>query len=190
MTHDEERLLWQEAQRRLMQADAQPPLDIDRVREAARRLDPRADAEPLAAWLARATRRHAFPPSAQRTVTLRPLSRITRLAADAGSEETRDAQEKVLESPDGKFQVSLRSTEKHLLIDVEALGPSSDEFAGLVIALTRSNADWTGSVATAAVGDVIGFIELDEDGDGSIRIPDTASARDGLRDFVIALVMR
>lgn len=177
--------LWREAERRLRLVDVEPPLTMARVDAALEVLGPRREGESLEAWLKRgrdAQRQADERPSAQiipfnpRRQRFAPMAAITRLAADtAGPELPLPARE--LETADGRFRLRTALEADQVALTVEALGFASDEFAGRLVGIASAGAD-----APVAV------IQLDADGEGTVRLPDAPELRRALLKPVIGLI--
>lgn len=178
--------LWREAERRLRLVDVEPPLSMATVDRLLDTLGPRRSNESLGDWLQRGqapstttTERPSaeiipFNPRRQRFT---PVAEIVRLAADTSGPEiplpTRE-----LETADGRFRLRVTLEGDQVVLDVQALGLASDEFAGRTIGLA----------ATDAGEPPIALLQLDEDGDGTVRLPDTDELRQALLKPVLGVV--
>jgi hypothetical protein len=176
--------LWREAERRLRLVDREPPLTMAKVDGLRQVLGERRADESLADWLLRARSETRQPrPSAQiipfspRRQRFVPVAEITRLAADsAGSEIGLPVRE--LETADGRFRLAVRAEGDQLLIELQALGHAADEFAGRSVGL-----------ASAEPGaEPVAVLQLDSDGDGQARLPDSPALRRALLRPVLGLV--
>jgi hypothetical protein len=176
--------LWREAERRLRLVDREPPLTMAKVDGLRQVLGERRADESLADWLLRARSETRQPrPSAQiipfspRRQRFVPVAEITRLAADsAGSEIGLPVRE--LETADGRFRLAVRAEGDQLLIELQALGHAADEFAGRSVGL-----------ASAEPGaEPVAVLQLDGDGDGQARLPDSPALRRALLRPVLGLV--
>jgi hypothetical protein len=176
--------LWREAERRLRLVDREPPLTMAKVDGLRQLLGERRADESLADWLLRARNEARekrpsaqiipFSPRRQRFV---PVAEITRLAADsAGSEIGLPVRE--LETADGRFRLAVMAEGDHLLIRLQALGHAADEFAGRSIGLARAEAG----------AQPVAVLQLDGDGDGQARLPDSPELRRALLRPVLGLV--
>jgi hypothetical protein len=176
--------LWREAERRLRLVDREPPLTMAKVDGLRQLLGQRRADESLAEWLLRARSEAReerpsaqiipFSPRRQRFV---PVAEITRLAADsAGSEIGLPVRE--LETADGRFRLAVRAEGDQLLIELQALGHAADEFAGRSVGL-----------ASAEPGaEPVAVLQLDGDGDGQARLPDSPELRRALLRPMLGLV--
>jgi hypothetical protein len=174
--------LWREAARRLRLIDREPPLTAARVDGLLQLLGPRPQGQSVAEWLARGRMAGSERPSAQiiafnpRRHRFIPVAEITRLAADSdGAGIPLPARD--LETADGRLRLSVALEVAQIVITVQALGPAADYFAGRTIGLAGSGAD-----APLAV------LQLDEDGDGRVRLQDTPELRQALLKPVIGLI--
>jgi hypothetical protein len=180
LSADEARILWREAARRLRAVDVEPPLTAARIDALGERLGPRRSGQDLRSWLrgdgAAETAGNVigFVQGRQR---LRPVATFARLAADtAGS--TLELPDRELETQDGQFRLRTGAADGAIVLELQALGFTADDFAGRTVALV----DLDDENAAVAV------LELDQDGDGSARFPDTTALRRALLRPVIALV--
>lgn len=176
--------LWREAERRLKLVDPAPPLEMAQVDALLDVLGPRRRDESLRDWLQRdqapaATEERPsaeiipFNPRRQRFI---PAAEITRLAADtAGAKLELPTRE--LETADGRFRLKVSSEGDQVVIAVQSLGLAADEFAGKLMGL--------GTAGTAAP---IAVIQLDEDGDGEVRLPDGDELRRALLKPVLGTI--
>jgi hypothetical protein len=187
LTDAEALSLWREAERRLRLTDIEPRLSMAQVDALLQVLGPREHGETLDAWLKRGRSTEAaaprqqsaqiipFSPRRQRFV---PLAEIVRLAADtAGAEPMLPAQD--LETADGRFRLRVRLEGDQVVVALQALGLASDEYAGRSVGVAGAEG---GAVLPMAV------IELDADGDGEVRLPDTPALRRALLRPVIGLI--
>jgi hypothetical protein len=176
--------LWREAERRLRLVDREPPLTMAKVDGLRQLLGERRTDESLADWLLRARKEAReerpsaqiipFSPRRQRFV---PVAEITRLAADsAGSEIGLPVRE--LETADGRFRLAVTAEGDQLLIGLQALGHAADEFAGRAIGLASAEAG----------AEPVAVLQLDGDGDGQTRLPDSPELRRALLRPVLGLV--
>lgn len=186
LTDAEAYALWREAERRLRLIDTEPPLSMKRVDALLDVLGPRQQGESLEAWLVRGhgagaseTRPSAeiipFSPRRQRFV---PVAEIVRLAADtSGPDVPLPARE--LETDDGRFRLRVRQEGDQVVVELQALGLASDAYAGRTVGIAGPDGDGTRPVAV---------LELDEDGDGSVRLPDSVTLRRALLRPVVGLI--
>jgi hypothetical protein len=182
--------LWRRAEQRLRLLDTEPPVALDQVDALLQVLGPRRPGESLGDWLLRSRTPQAAPvdrPSAeiipfspQFSATRQrftPVAEIVRLAADsAGSEVALPSRE--LETADGRFRLKATSAGDQVLIEIQALGLAADEFAGRTIGLAPAN----------GAPDPVAVLELDEDGDGRVRLPDSPELRVALLKPVIGVI--
>ena len=175
--------LWREAERRLRLVDPAPPLDMAKVDAVHGVLGPRRRDESLRDWLRRGQapapqeRRSAeiipFNPRRQRFL---PVAEITRLAADsAGARLELPARE--LETADGRFRLKVSSEGDQVVIAVQTLGLAADQFAGKLIGL-----------AAADAAEPLLVLQLDDDGDGEVRLPDSDDLRRALLNPVLGTI--
>ncbi len=179
--------LWRKAERRLRLVDVEPPLSMATVDRLFETLGPRRSNESLGDWLRRSqapaptatTERPSaeiipFNPRRQRFT---PVAEIVRLAADTSGPEiplpTRE-----LETADGRFRLRVTLEGDQVVLTVQALGLASDEFAGRTIGLA----------AVAADQPPVALLQLDEDGDGTVRLPDTPELRQALLKPILGVV--
>jgi hypothetical protein len=187
LTDAEALRLWREAERRLRLTDIEPPLSMAQVDGLLQVLGPREEGESVEAWLKRGRGAKAagpqqqsaqiipFSPRRQRFV---PLAEIVRLAADtAGPEPMLPAKD--LETADGRFRLRVRLEGDQVVVALQALGLASDEYAGRRVGVAGAEG---GAALPVAV------IELDADGDGEVRLPDTPALRRALLRPVIGLI--
>jgi hypothetical protein len=175
--------LWREAERRLKLVDAEPPVSMARVDALLGVLGARKEGESLTDWLTRSgkapveeTRPSAeiiqFSPRRQRFM---PVAEITRLAADtSGPDLPLPARE--LETADGRFRLKVSIEGDQVLIAVQALGLAADEFAGRTLGIAGADAE------------PVAVLQLDEDGDGSVRLPDSPELRRALLKPVLGVI--
>lgn len=178
-------VLWREAERRLRLVDVEPPLSMTTVDSLLDILGPRRSNESLGDWLQRghAPATTIERPSAEiipfnpRRQRFTPVAEIVRLAADTSGPEiplpTRE-----LETADGRFRLRVTLEGDQVVLTVQALGLASDEFAGRTIGLAAVDAEEP----------PIALLQLDEDGDGTVRLPDTTALRQALLKPILGLV--
>lgn len=178
--------LWREAERRLRLVDVERPLPMARVDALLETLGPRRRDESIREWLQRGRRTEPTEPerpSAEiipfnpRHQRFAPVAEITRLAADtSGPDIPLPARE--LETADGRFRFRTTLEGDQILITVQALGLAADEFARRLIGIASAEGD----------GEPVAILQLDEDGDGSVRLPDSMELRRALLRPVIGLI--
>jgi hypothetical protein len=182
--------LWRRAEQRLRVLETDPPIALDQVDALLRVLGPRRQSESLGDWLLRARTPVAAStdrPSAEiipfspkfsaKRQRFTPVAEIVRLAADsAGSEVALPSRE--LETADGRFRLKVTSAGDQVLVEIQALGLAADEFAGRTIGLAPAD----------GAPDPVAVIELDEDGDGRVRLPDSPELRVALLKPVIGVI--
>ena len=185
----EARELWLRAEQRLRLLDTEPPVALGKVDALLEVLGPRRQGESLGDWLLRSQtpptpveRPSAeiipFSPkfSAKRQ-RFTPVAEIVRLAADsAGGEIALPSRE--LETGDGRFRLKVTGEGDQVVIEIQALGHAADEFAGRTIGLAPAN----------GAPDPVAVLELDEDGDGRVRLPDGPELRAALLRPVIGVI--
>jgi hypothetical protein len=184
LTDAEALTLWREAERRLRLVDPAPPLETTQVDALLEVLGPRRPDESLRDWLRRSQAPAApeqrpaaevipFSPRRQRFV---PVAEITRLAADtAGARLELPARD--LETADGRFRLKVSSEGNQVVIAVQTLGLAADQFAGKLIGL---------AAAEGAEPTVV--LQLDQDGDGEVRLPDSDELRRALLNPVLGTI--
>lgn len=185
LSDSEALVLWREAERRLRLVDVEPPLSMTTVDSLLDILGPRRSNESLGDWLQRghAPATTIERPSAEiipfnpRRQRFTPVAEIVRLAADtSGPEIPLPARE--LETADGRFRLRVTLEGDQVVLTVQALGLASDEFAGRTIGLAAADTDQP----------PIALLQLDEDGDGTVRLPDTTALRQALLKPILGLV--
>jgi hypothetical protein len=175
-------VLWGEAERRLRLVDRAPPLRMAEVDTLLSVLGPRGRDESLRDWLQRSQAPAPVErPSAEiipfnpRRHRFQPVAEITRLAADtAGADLALPSRE--LETADGRFRLQVTAAGDQVVIRVQTLGFAADEFAGRLLGLAAAGAD------------PVAMIQLDDDGDGEVRLPDTEELRRALLQPVLGTV--
>jgi hypothetical protein len=176
--------LWREAERRLRLVDREPPLTMAKVDGLRQLLGERRADESLADWLLRARNeaREARPsaqiiPFSPRRQRFVPVAEITRLAADSADGEI-GLPVRELETEDGRFRLAITIEGDQLLIKLQALGHAADEFAGRAIGLASAEAG----------AEPVAVLQLDGDGDGQARLPDSPELRRALLRPMLGLV--
>ena len=158
LTDAEAQSLWREAERRLRLVDVEPPLSMAQVDGLLQLLGPREHGESLEAWLKRARNAEAAAPQ-QQSAQIIPFSpRRQRFVSQYGR---------------------VRLEGDQVVVALQALGLASDEYAGRSVGVAGGKG---GAVLPVAV------IELDADGDGEVRLPDTPALRRALLRPVIGLI--
>ncbi|MCE3246689.1 MAG: hypothetical protein K0R41_514 [Geminicoccaceae bacterium] len=182
--------LWRRAEQRLRLLDTEPPVKIDQVDALLRVVGPRRPGEALGDWLMRSQAPQTTagerpsaeiipfsPPFNAKRQRFTPVAEIVRLAADsAGREIALPSRE--LETADGRFRLKVTSEGDQVVIEIQALGHAADEFAGRTIGLAPAG----GAPEPVAV------LQLDDDGDGRVRLPDAPALRVALLSPVIGVV--
>lgn len=185
LSDSEALVLWREAERRLRLVDVEPPLSMTTVDSLLDILGPRRSNESLGDWLQRghAPATTIERPSAEiipfnpRRQRFTPVAEIVRLAADtSGPEIPLPARE--LETADGRFRLRVTLEGDQVVLTVQALGLASDDFAGRIIGLAAADTDQP----------PVALLQLDEDGDGTVRLPDTTALRQALLKPILGLV--
>jgi hypothetical protein len=184
--HPDIEALWRRAERRLQLVDLEPRLEMARVDALASLLGRRRKGETVRDWLDRsraptvATEPQAsaevipFNPQRQRFT---PVASVVRLAADSGGPGV-PLPARAVETEDGRFRFRVTAEGDRLMIELQALGHASEEFAGCTLGLASAD-DTRTPVAVLA---------LDEDADGAVELPDTAELRRTLLWPVIGLI--
>lgn len=181
--------LWRRAEQRLRLVDTEPPVRIEQVDALLRVVGPRRPGEALRDWLMRSQAPQAaverpsaeiipFSPqfSAKRQ-RFTPVAEIVRLAADsAGGEIALPSRE--LETADGRFRLKVTSEGDQVVIEIQTLGHAADEFAGRTIGLAPAG----------GAAEPIAVLQLDDDGDGRVRLADAPALRVALLSPVIGVI--
>lgn len=186
LSDDEREALWQLAAHRLQLVDIEPPVSADTVEQLLQQLGPRSQDQPIGAWLKGAAEASGidqrptaevihFDPKHQR---FNQIAEFTRLAADSGAGEV-PLPAAPLETSDGRFRLDIQEAEDQMIrVLIQALGDASDELAGRLIGLAAE-----GNYET-----LIGLVELDDDGDGMIRLNDDDAIRKALLRPVLGTI--
>ena len=181
--------LWRRAEQRLRLVDTEPPVRIEQVNALLRVVGPRRPGEALGDWLMRSQAPQAVVerPSAEiipfspqfsaKRQRFTPVAEIVRLAADsAGGEIALPSRE--LETADGRFRLKVTSEGDQVVIEIQTLGHAADEFAGRTIGLAPA----------AGAAEPIAVLQLDDDGDGRVRLADAPALRVALLSPVIGVI--
>lgn len=186
LNDDERKTFWQKAARRLTLVDAEPPVDEATVDRLLDQLGPRQEGQSLGDWLKQTaeasevdTSRTAevicFDPRHQR---FNQIAEFTRLAADTAFGEV-PLPAAALETSDGRFRLEIEEAEDRMIrVLIQALGDASDALAGRLIGLASEGHYQT----------LIGLVELDEDGDGTMRLHDDEATRRALLRPVLGTI--
>lgn len=186
LSDDERKSLWQLAAHHLQLVDAEPKVTDDTVDQLLQQLGPRADNQRIGDWLKGAAEQNAvdqsqtaevirFDPKRQRFTQ---IAEFTRLAADSGAGEI-PLPAAPLETSDGRFRLDIKEVDDRMIrVLIQALGDASDALAGRLIGLAAE-----GNYET-----LIGLVELDEDGDGMIRLHDDEATRKALLRPVLGTI--
>lgn len=186
LNDDQRETLWKLAAHRLKLVDTEPPVSAETVDQLLQQLGPRGEGQAIGAWLAGAAETSEaapsqsaeviqFDPSRQR---FNQIAEFTRLAADSGAGEV-PLPAAPLETSDGRFRLEIEEAEDRMIrVLIQALGDASDELAGRLIGLAAE-----GNYET-----LIGLVELDEDGDGMIRLNDDDATRKALLRPVLGTI--
>ncbi|MDH3660867.1 MAG: hypothetical protein OEU92_12730 [Alphaproteobacteria bacterium] len=186
LSDDERETLWKLASRRLTFVDIEPPVRADTVDQLLKQLGPRGGGQPIGDWLKGAAEQSTvdqsqtaevirFDPKRQR---FNQIAEFTRLAADSISDRV-PLPAAPLETSDGRFRLDIQEAADQMIrVLVQALGDASDELAGRLIGLAAE-----GNYET-----LIGLVELDEDGDGTIRLHDDEATRKALLRPVLGTI--
>ena len=186
LNDDERETLWKLAAHRLALVDAEPPVTAEVVDQLLRQLGPRAEDQPIGDWLRGAAQERMvdqsqtaevirFDPRRQR---FNQIAEFTRLAADSGAGEI-PLPSAPLETSDGRFRLDIQEADDRMIrVLIQALGDASEDLAGRLIGLAAE-----GNYET-----LIGLVELDEDGDGMIRLHDDEATRKALLRPVLGTI--
>jgi hypothetical protein len=175
---------WHRAYDRLELVDAEPPVSMADIDHLLARLGRRAANQSISDWLKSAAMKSTSMADPVAAVVVpfdalrhrfTPVVEFVRLAADdAGSAIPLPAGP--LEDELGKFRLQIAKDNDDLVIKITALGHASDDYANRKVGL-----------ATAG-GDPVAVLDLDDDGDGEISLPDSDDLRRLLLKPVIGLV--
>ena len=186
LNDDERETLWQLAAHHLQLVDVEPAVTVDMADQLLQQLGPRTEGEAIGDWLKGAAERSAadqsqtaevirFDPKRHR---FNQIAEFTRLAADSGAGEV-PLPAASLETSDGRFRLDIKEVEDQMIrVLIQALGDASDALAGRLIGLAAE-----GNYET-----LIGLVELDEDGDGMIRLHDDVATRKALLRPVLGTI--
>lgn len=186
LNDDERETLWKLAAHRLNLVDVEPPVSDDTVDQLLEQLGPRADGQPLGDWLrGAAVQNEAAPGQTAEVIRFDPkrhrfnqIAEFTRLAADSGAGRI-PLPAAPLETSDGRFRLDIQEADDRMIrVLIQALGDASDELAGRLIGLAAE-----GNYET-----LIGLVELDDDGDGMIRLHDDDATRTALLRPVLGTI--
>jgi hypothetical protein len=191
LNDDERETLWKIAANQLRLVDTEPQIEPETIDQLLGQLGPRAQGQSLGDWLRDGAEPSSatpdmstaastaeiihFDPKRQR---FNQIAEFTRLAADsAGGDIPLPAAP--LETSDGRFRLEIGEAEDQMIrVLIQALGDASDELAGRLIGLAAE-----GNFET-----LIGLVELDEDGDGTIRLHDDVATRQALLRPVLGTI--
>lgn len=191
LSDDERETLWKIAANQLRLVDTEPRIDPDTINQLLDRLGSRTPGQSIGEWLRERSEPSATssvpndaPPIAEiihfdpKCHRFNQIAEFTRLAADsAGGDIPLPAAP--LETSDGRFRLEIGEAEDQMIrVLIQALGDASDELAGRLIGLAAE-----GNYET-----LIGLVELDEDGDGTIRLHDDAATRQALLRPVLGTI--
>ena len=186
LSDDERETFWKLAGHRLRLVDIEPSINADSVDQVLQQLGPRADGQPIGDWLKTAAEKPRvnqgqtaevirFDPRRQR---FNQIAEFTRLAADSISDRV-PLPAAPLETSDGRFRLDIQEADDRMIrVLIQALGDASDELAGRLIGLAAE-----GNYET-----LIGLVELDGDGDGTIRLHDDEPTRRALLRPVLGTI--
>ncbi len=186
LTDTEALALWRRAAHQLALVDVEPPVSMAEVDQLLQVLGSRQRDESIISWLKRGhTERPAtasqgsaeiiqFNPRRQRFT---PVAEFVRLAADTAGAEI-PLPSRALETDDGRFRLEVVKAGDELVISIQALGHASDLFALKTLGL---RADEPGQLPIA-------LVQLDEDGDGTLRQADSPALRRALLRPVLGVI--
>ena len=186
LSDDERAIFWTLAARRLKLVDTEPPVSAEMVDQLMRQLGPRGENQAIGDWLRSAAEAsEAMPTRSAEVIQFDPnrhrfnqIAAFTRLAADSGVGQV-PLPAAPLETSDGRFRLEIEAVEDRMIrVLIQALGDASDELAGRLIGLAAE-----GNYET-----LIGLVELDEDGDGMIRLNDDEATRKALLRPVLGTI--
>ncbi|MEM7042221.1 MAG: hypothetical protein AAF543_05370 [Pseudomonadota bacterium] len=186
LNDDERETLWKLAAHRLTLVDAERPVTAETVDQLLQQLGPRGDDQPIGEWLEGGAEKRTvdqshtaevirFDPRRQR---FNQIAEFTRLAADSAAGEI-PLPSAPLETSDGRFRLDIKEADDQMIrVLIQALGDASEELAGRLIGLAAE-----GNYET-----LIGLVELDDDGDGMIRLHDDDATRKALLRPVLGTI--
>jgi hypothetical protein len=191
LNDDERETLWKIAANRLRLVDTEPRIEPKTIDQLLDQLGSRGQDQSLGDWLRAGSepgmtvQETSTAPSTAEIIHFDPrrqrfnqIAEFTRLAADsAGGDIPLPAAP--LETSDGRFRLEIGEADDQMIrVLIQALGDASDELAGRLIGLAAE-----GNYET-----LIGLVELDEDGDGTIRLHDDAATRQALLRPVLGTI--
>lgn len=186
LSDDERKTFWQLAAHRLQLVDVERPVTTDTVDQLLQQLGPRTADQRIGDWLQGAAEQNTVEQSqSAEVISFDPkrhrftqIAEFTRLAADSGASEV-PLPAAPLETSDGRFRLDIQGVDDQMIrVLIQALGDASDVLAGRLIGLAAE-----GNYET-----LIGLVELDEDGDGMIRLHDDEATRKALLRPVLGMI--
>ncbi|MGI9435401.1 MAG: hypothetical protein ACR2Q4_11325 [Geminicoccaceae bacterium] len=176
--------LWHKAHQRLELVDAEPPVSMAEIDQLLTRLGRRAANQSIEDWLKTAAvqSRSIADPVAAVVVPFdsirhrfTPVVEFIRLAADDGGSAI-PLPTGALEDDLGKFRLQVSKAGDDLVVKVTALGHASDDYANCKVGLAAPGSE------------PVAVLDLDDDGDGEVILPDNDELRRLLLNPVIGLV--
>jgi hypothetical protein len=173
LSDHEVKILWQRAQERLELVDTERPITFDEVDNLLKSVGRRPANQTVVDWIKSAASQSSNVIDIVSTVVVpfdslkhqfTPVVEFVRLAADDAGREV-PLPGKALEDEQGRFRLEVIKEKRELVIKITALGNACDDYAGMKVGLATPGRE------------PIAIIELDEDGDGEIRLADTTDLR-------------
>jgi len=184
LSNHEVRILWQRAQERLELVDTERPVSFSEVDNLLKSVGRRPANQTVVDWIKSAAAKSSKVIDLVSAVVVpfdslkhrfTPVVEFVRLAADDVGREV-PLPGKALEDEQGRFRLQVVKEKNELVIKITALGNASDDYAGMRVGLATSGRE------------PIAIVNLDEDGDGEIRLADTTDLRLLLLRPVIGIV--
>ncbi len=185
LSDHEVKILWQKAQERLELVDTERPISFSEVDNLLKAVGRRPANQTVIDWIKSAADKSSSKvvdfvsavvvPFDSLKHQFTPVVEFVRLAADDAGREV-PLPGKPLEDEQGRFRLEVAKENDELVIKITALGNASDDYAGMRAGLATPGRQ------------PIAIVNLDEDGDGEIRLADTTDLRLLLLRPVIGLV--
>ncbi len=173
---NEQLMYWRKLKERLSLVEDDDRVSGTRVDQLLQQLPARVDGEDMHSWIRRVMPSTPHARSDDGSISsatrrrFRPLTEIVRLAASTSMDHLPLPDSgRGLETPDGRFRLSVEANGPRIAIGVQALGFFSDEFANCSIGIA---ANWE--------DEPLVVVPLDADGDGEVEALDSAKLRQAL----------